>query len=39
VQLILIDGARVVQQSPDERALSIVDAAGGTDAQKTGHQK
>ncbi len=39
VQLILVDGARVVQQPPDQRALPIVDAAGGADAQKTRHQK
>jgi hypothetical protein len=39
MQLILVHGARIVEQSPNQRALPIVDAAGGADAQKTGHQK
>ena len=32
-----VDGARVVQQPADERALTVVDAAGGADAEEVGH--
>jgi hypothetical protein len=32
-ELILLDGARVVQQAPDQRALAVVDAARGDEAQ------
>src|SRR5262249_24123246 len=39
MQLILVDRPGVVQQSPDQRALPIVHAAGRTDAQKARHQK
>ena len=34
LQLILEDGLRVVQQTSDERALAVVDGAGGGDAQR-----
>ena len=37
--LILVDRSRVVQQPPDQRALPIVHAAGGADAEQTRHQK
>ncbi len=39
VQLILVDRPRVVEQPPDQRALPIVHAAGGADAEQTRHQK
>ena len=39
LHLILVDRLRVVEQPPDERALPIVDAAGGADAEKARHQK
>ena len=39
VHLILVDRARVVQQPPDQRALPVVHAAGGADAQQPRHQK
>ena len=35
--LIFIDGARVVQQPPDERALPVVHAAGCTNPQEPRH--
>ena len=37
--LILVDRSRVVQQPADQRALPVVDAAGGADAEQTRHQK
>ena len=37
--LILVDRSRVVQQSPDQRALPIVYAAGRADAEQPRHQK
>ena len=39
LHLVLVHRLRVVQQSPDERTLPIVDAARRADAEKTGHQK
>jgi hypothetical protein len=37
--LVLVDTARIVEQPPDERALPIVHAPGGADAEEPGHQK
>src|SRR5882672_3672404 len=37
-ELVLLDRARVVQQPPDERALAVVDAAGGGESKRL-HQK
>ena len=34
-ELILVDPLRVVEQSPDERALAVVDAAAGEEAQQS----
>jgi len=31
--LVLLDGARVVEQAPDQRALAVVDGACGDEAQ------
>jgi hypothetical protein len=39
MQLIFVDRPRVVEQPPDQRALAVVDAAGGADAQQARHQK
>ena len=39
VHLILVDRPRVVEQPADQRALPVVDAAGGADAEQTRHQK
>ena len=39
VDLILVDAARVVQQASDQRALPVVHAPGGADAQQIRHQK
>jgi hypothetical protein len=33
-ELVLVDRARVVEQPPDQRALAVVDAAGGDEAQR-----
>jgi len=33
-ELVLLDGARVIKQPADQRALAVVDAAGGCEAQR-----
>ena len=38
LELVLEDGLRVVEQAPDERALAVVDRAGGGEAEEF-HQK
>ena len=35
VELVGEDGAAVIEQAADERALAVVDAAGGEEAQRT----
>jgi hypothetical protein len=37
LHLVLVDRLRVVQQPADERALPVVDAAGGAGPQQPGH--
>ena len=40
VQLVFVDRARVVEQPADQRALAIVNASSGANAQQPGgHQK